>query len=112
MEKIILRSYGRFKQFNSSKAFYLLRIENYLFDKEVLKKYCNENDLNFDEEKYDRCVKDVVNENLKDNVGMIKAICGITSSISNEIFKLNLSKLITEDMAVYRELENCIFERK
>ena len=97
---------------NNHRVLKRYEMENYLFDKEVLKKYCNENKLNFDEEKYDRCIKDIVNENVKDNTGMIKSICGITASISNEIFKLNLSKLITEDMNVYKELEDCIFKRK
>lgn len=97
---------------NNHRVLKRYEIENYLFDKEVLKKFCNEKSTNFDEEKYDRCIKDIVNENVKDNTGMIKAICGITASISNEVFKLNLSKLITEDMNVYKELEECIFERK
>lgn len=87
-------------------------IENYLFDKEVLKKYCAENTLIFDEESYDSFVTDIVNQNIKDEIGRIKNFCNITTSINAEIFKLNLSKLITDDMIIYSELEDCIFERK
>lgn len=84
-------------------------LENYLFDKAVLVKYCEEKELDFNEEKYNRCVTDIVNQNLKDSIGMIKSICGIYTSISEEKFKLNLAQFVTEDMEVYKELEECIF---
>lgn len=86
-------------------------IENYLFDKEVLKKYCDNNGLTFSDEEYGKYVTDVVNQNLKDDIGRIKNFCNIKGSINAEIFKLQLSSLITEDMELYRELENCIFNR-
>lgn len=87
-------------------------IENYLYDKEVLKSYCTKNELIFDEEEYDQYVTDVVNQNLKDSTGRIKKICGLITSINAEKFKLNLSEHIIETMATYIELEECIFERK
>lgn len=86
-------------------------IENYLFDKEVLKKFCEENQKNFDEASYDALVTDVVNHNIKDEVARIKNFCGITGSISKESFKLSLSACVSDDMAIYKELEDCIFKR-
>jgi len=88
-------------------------IENYLFDKEVLQRYCSQEKLEFDETAYDEFVTDIVNqENIKDQTKRIKNICGITTSLNAEIFKLRISKVITEDMAIYRELEQCIFHRQ
>lgn len=87
-------------------------IENYLYDKEVLKNYCNNNNLVFNEEEYDKFVTNVSNQNLKDETGRIKNFCGITTSINPEVFKLTLSEHITSDMVVYSELEMCIFERE
>lgn len=86
-------------------------IENYLYDKEVLKNYCHKNGLVFNDQEYDRFVTDIVNQNLKDATGRIKNFCGITSSINAENFKLTLSEHISEDMAVYHDLASCIFER-
>lgn len=87
-------------------------IENYLFDKEVLKKYCSENGLSFNEGEYDKFVTDITNQNLKDEVNRIKNYCGITTSINPETFKIQLSKVIDDSMLVFKELEECIFERK
>jgi AAA15 family ATPase/GTPase len=86
-------------------------IENYLYDKEVLKQYCSESELVFDESSYDAFVTDIENQNLKDETGKIKNICGITTSINPEQFKLNLSKYIREGMAVFSQLEDCVFNR-
>ncbi|MCK4979591.1 MAG: hypothetical protein KAS62_04300, partial [Candidatus Delongbacteria bacterium] len=86
-------------------------LENYLFDKEVLEKFCTANSLEFDNDSYVAFVTDVVNQNLKDETGKIKNICGITTSINSEKFKLQLSEFISEEMAVYKELEQIIFER-
>jgi AAA15 family ATPase/GTPase len=36
-------------------------IENYLYDKEVLRSYCTANSLSFDEASYDKSVKDIAN---------------------------------------------------
>jgi predicted ATP-binding protein involved in virulence len=86
-------------------------IENYLFDKEVLKVYCNKNSLSFNETAYDNFVTDIVNNNVKDEINRIKNFCNIITSLNPETFKINLSKCFTEDMTVYQELEQCIFQR-
>ena len=86
-------------------------IENYLYDKEVLKKYCSDKGLSFDESAYDNLVTNIDNQNIKDKTGHIKNFCGITTSVNPENFKLMLSEYFTEDMAVYQELEDCIFNR-
>lgn len=87
-------------------------IENYLYDKEVLKKYCNSNNLTFNEVEYDRFVTDIENQNLKDETGRIKNFCGIITSVNPEQFKINLSEFITEEVIVYSDLEKCIFNRE
>jgi hypothetical protein len=86
-------------------------IENYLYDKRVLQKYCSDRGLNFDEQAYDSFVTNVCDQNLKDETPRIRNICGITTSINPEVFKLSLSKYLTEDLPVYAELEDCIFNR-
>ncbi len=87
-------------------------IENYLYDKEVLVAYCSKNGLVFNETEYDKFVTNITDQNLKDETGRIKNYCGITTSINPETFKLTLSQYVTEDMAVYKELEQCIFHRQ
>jgi predicted ATPase len=87
-------------------------IENYLYDKEVLSSYCSKNGLAFDEAEYDKFVTNITDQNLKDETGRIKNYCGITTSINPETFKLNLSQYVTEEMEVYKELEQCIFHRQ
>lgn len=84
-------------------------LENYLFDKTVLKKYCKSISRDFDEHNYDQVVSNISSDNVKDIVGKIKNICSIEVSIDSETFKINLSKFITSDMSVYKELEQCIF---
>lgn len=88
-----------------------MEIENYLYDKDVLKLYCTENGLVFNESAYDAFVTDIENQNLKDETGKIKNICGITTSVNAEQFKLNLSKCLRGDMAVFSQLEDCVFNR-
>ncbi len=84
-------------------------LENYLYDIEVLKKYSAEHGLMFDESAYNRHVRDIVNDHVKDKTGIIKNICGVTGNINAELFKIELSKCITPDMSVYKELHDCIF---
>lgn len=86
-------------------------IENYLFDKEVLEKYCEVNDKTFDEAAYDAFVTDIVNQQVKDSTGRIRNFCGIIGSINAEVFKKNLAKVIDSSMQVYTELEQVIFQR-
>ena len=86
-------------------------IENYLFDKEVLVKYCVENTLLFDEVAYDRYVTNIDDQDIKNNVGYIKNFCNIKTNINPDKFKINLSKVISENMTIYKELESCIFAK-
>ncbi len=88
-------------------------LENYLFDKEVLKKYCNEKEnCHFHEDEYDQIITDICNDDVKQLTNTIKKLCEIRTPINPEIFKIRLSKFITPDMTVYQELEDCIFNRK
>ena len=86
-------------------------LENYLYDKEVLKRYCEIKGLTFSESDYDNFVSDIYNQNLKDETGRIKNFCNMHISVNPERFKIELSHYITPDMVVYRELEKCIFGR-
>lgn len=87
-------------------------LENYIYDKSVLKKYCEANGLVFAEEEYDAFVKDIINDHVKDATGRIKNFCNLRISMNPDKFKIELSKFITPDMAVYKELEDCIFYRR
>ena len=87
-------------------------IENYLFDKEVLKAYCRANEKEFKEQDYDNFVTDIINQNIKDETSRIKNFCSITTSVNTETFKLNLATFITTEMQVYKELEKVIFNRQ
>jgi predicted ATPase len=86
-------------------------LENYLYDKEVLKAYCYSNNLTFDEGAYDKFVTDIVNQNLKEETGRIKTFCGIKTSVNKETFKISLADHFSQDMAVFAELKDCIFKR-
>ena len=86
-------------------------LENYLYDKEVLIRYCESKGLTFSESDYNAYVTDIYNQNLKDVTGRIKNFCNMHISINPENFKIELSHYITPDMVVYRELEECIFGR-
>lgn len=86
-------------------------IENYLYDKDVLKAYCKGENLNFDETAYDSLVNNIYDQNLKDETSKIKNCCGIIFNINPERFKLNLSKHLTAEMPVFKELEDCVFRR-
>lgn len=86
-------------------------IENYLYDKDVLKAYCVGEKLTFDETAYDAFVTNINDQNLKDETQRIKNFCGIKGSISADVFKVALSGYLTAGMPVFQELEDCIFGR-
>ena len=86
-------------------------LENYLFDKEVLKVYCDANGKEFKEEDYDNFVTDIKNKNVKDETARIKNFCSINTSVNPEAFKVTLSTFINPTMQVYKELEDVIFKR-
>lgn len=82
-------------------------IENYLFDKEVLKRFCTQKSTNFDEDRYNRKVGDVIHQDLKLIQQEIQACCEVTGDIS--AFKRDLAKSIVKDMQVYNDLVSVIF---
>lgn len=84
-------------------------IENYLYDKDVLKAYCAGEGLLFDEVAYDAFVTNINDQDLKAETNRIKNFCGIQFSIKEEKFKFELSKYITPAMPVFHELKDCIF---
>lgn len=84
-------------------------IENYLYDKEVLKKYAEKNGREFNGIEYDKAVINIVNDDVKGITGKIKSLCGVDTNISAEDFKIELSKFITSDMTLFDELHGCIF---
>jgi len=86
-------------------------IENYLFDKDVLRSYCAENGKHFDEPAYDSFVTDIVNQNVKDDTNRIKNICGVVGSVNADTFKLSLAPHLRKGLPAYTELESCIFAR-
>lgn len=86
-------------------------IENYLYDKDVLKAYCAAEELQFDETSYDCFVTNIIDQNLKDETQRIKNFCGIKGSISADVFKIALSGYFNPQMPVFQELESCIFNR-
>lgn len=86
-------------------------IENYLYDKEVLKAYCFSEGLSFDESSYDSFVVSIENQNLKDETQRIKNFCGIKGSINAEVFKIALSAHLMPGMSAFLELEACVFTR-
>lgn len=87
-------------------------LENYLYDKEVLSKYCSKKGLEFSESDYDAYITDIYNQHVKDATGRIKNFCNLTTSINSDTFKIELSKHISSDMNVFDELEKCIFKRE
>ena len=97
---------------NSHRVLKRWEIENYLYDKEVLKKYCSAEELKFDETAYDKFVTDINNQNIKDDTARIKNFCSINTNVAPEQFKISLSTYISDEMAVFKELEDCIFNRK
>jgi AAA15 family ATPase/GTPase len=86
-------------------------LENYLYDKEVLRAYCINKQLTFDEAAYDAFVTSIDSQNLKDQTGRIKNICGIAGNVTADNFKISLSSHFDESMLVYAELRDCIFDR-
>ncbi|MCK5466292.1 AAA family ATPase [Candidatus Parcubacteria bacterium] len=84
-------------------------IENYLFDKEILKKYHFGKGTNFDELKYESKITDIINQDLKSIQQDIQHVCGYSGNIND--FKIKLSEYITSDTDAYKELEEFIFKQ-
>jgi len=82
-------------------------IENYLFDFEILSSQYTL----IAREEYDAIISDINNGNVKDVVGQIMSLCGITTGIDKQTFKKILSKKIVPGTTVYAELLECIFSK-
>lgn len=82
-------------------------IENYLFDKEILKLYCARESVVFDESKYDEVVNNIDEGNLKPIQQKIKESCSFRGSVKD--LKIKLATCISSDTAIYKELKDCIF---
>lgn len=82
-------------------------IENYLFDKELLIEYCNLHSGEFDLQKYDMFVTDIVNQDIKPIQQKLMHICKFKGNTTD--FKLELSECVSQDMKIYEELRKSIF---
>jgi hypothetical protein len=84
-------------------------IENYLFDLEILIKYCMEKAITFDETRYSQIVTDINKQDLKlgQTLQSLQQLCRARGSIKN--FKIELANYITLDTKVYSQLKSCIF---
>lgn len=98
-----------FLQKSSSNRMLLRKeIENYLFDKEILIKYCLSSGLKFNEESYDLVVQDIKEDDVKSLFTQILACC-TSKNIGKDTFCFELAKYITSETEVYQELESVIF---
>jgi len=87
-------------------------LENYLFDKSVLLKFCASRNTTFDAAKYDALSFDIVNDDVKSRWNEIKNACGISVSIGQDKFKEELASYLTSDLPLYTELKGVIFDRQ
>lgn len=85
-------------------------IENYIYDKEVLKEYCRIRELNFNEIEYDSHFKNIVYQDVKNELNKVKELCSIEENIGKEKLSLDLAGCITAEMDTYKELYSSIFE--
>jgi predicted ATP-dependent endonuclease of OLD family len=81
--------------------------ENYLYDKQLLKKYCEKNSKEFKEAEYDSLVANIIDDEVKDKAGDILKKC-CDSDLSVDI-KTDLASLITKDGDIYKNLRKEIF---
>ena len=87
-------------------------IENYLFDKSVLRNYCKLEGRLFNEVKYDSLNFDIVNDDVKSFCNVMAVVCGFTGNVNAEKFKLKLAHFLTQDLPIYTELKEVVFNRK
>lgn len=83
-------------------------IENYLFDKELLKLYCLKNRFEFNEEKYDSLISDLNEDDLKPLFTDLLTCC-TSENIGKEKFCLQLAELAEPNTSIYEELKTVIF---
>ena len=84
-------------------------IENYLYDEELLKQYCSNQETLFDQPQYKSLVADICDQNVKDEAQKMKLICGVSENKSTLKFKLDIAKYIVPGTTVYSELRRVIF---
>lgn len=81
--------------------------ENYLYDKRLLKTFCEKYGKEFKESEFDGLVPNIIDDEVKDiEKDILSKCCG--SEICTEI-KLELASLITKDDEIYGELRRDIF---
>lgn len=80
-------------------------IENYLFDFEVIKKAYP----TITEKQYRSLIDDCLNEDVKNKAGALKELCTPGNAMNKDEFKIHLSKYITSEMNIYKELKELIF---
>lgn len=85
-------------------------IENYIFDKEVLKIFCSQKSIIFDEAKYDNKVSDIICQNLKPVQQDIQSSCVTSGDISS--FKRDLAIAVLKNTQIFKDLNDIIFENK
>lgn len=86
-------------------------IENYLFSKDALMSYCNNNGLTFDEIEYDKLVKNINDDNVKEYSSYFRNFCGIKTNLNPEVFKLRISECFSTASDSYIDLEKSIFSQ-
>lgn len=102
------KSRAKYLAKDSSRRMLIRReIENYLFDKEILKKYCDNKSISFNDSLYDQEVTNIKKQDLKPLHQKIKQYCQFTGSTYD--FKITLSNFITPDTNIYSKLQKCIF---
>lgn len=82
-------------------------IENYIFDKEILKKFCEQKSITFNEVKYNSKVIDINQQDLKTVQQDIQTCCGASGDIS--VFKRDLAKVVSRDSQIFKDLSEIIF---
>jgi len=79
-------------------------IENYLFDEEIIKSYCNQNSKDFSTiTAYNEKIKNINNDDVKEYQSSIMQQCDFSGSIDE--FKFKLAELITPTTEIYKLLK-------
>lgn len=80
-------------------------IENYILDFEIIKIAFPE----IQQEKYNELIPDIDSADVKDKAGEIMRLCRVNTGMTKELFFLHLSKHISKDTLIYKELKKIIF---
>jgi hypothetical protein len=84
-------------------------IENYIFDQSVLREYCVQHGIEFDQAAYTAIVTNIVTQDLRlgNTLRQLKELCGFEKTVDE--FKKELALYVVANSVVYLELESCIF---